>query len=395
MKKPFNKVIGIIGGGQLGKMLIESGMPFNLQYNVIDPDINSPCSKNALNFINADLYDKVAIEKLATISNVLTYEIEHINTEALAELEQKGFEIIPSSAILEIIKDKGKQKQFYTDKNLPTSFYKIVNNPNDYINILNEFKGEKIVAKLCKGGYDGRGVEICNKKDILNGRLPFNEPFILEEFVEGCTEISILVASDGNQTISWKSIQMHFDPHLNLVDYIFSPANISEETETKASNIAIKAIENLKGKGIFAVELFLTKNNEILINEIAPRPHNSGHHTIEASFTSQYEQLNRILLGLPLGNVDLVKPSAMVNIIGPADFSGDYEIKGLDFALKQQGFYLHLYNKLQSRPGRKLGHFTVLANTTSQAIEKAWEIKDKLKISNFYKNFYIKLIIEI
>lgn len=380
MKKPFDMVIGIIGGGQLGKMLIESGMPCNLQYNVIDPDINSPCSKYVTNFINADLYDKLAIEKLASISNVLTYEIEHINTDILAELEHKGHEIIPSSSILEIIKDKARQKQFYTDNNLPTSFYKIVNNPKDCINIINDFKGEKIVAKLCKGGYDGRGVEICNKRDIIEGKIPFNESFIVEEFVENCTEISILVASDGKQTISWKSVQMHFDPNLNLVDYIFSPANISEEIETKASNIAIRAIESLKGKGVFAVELFLKKNNEILINEIAPRPHNSGHHTIEASFTSQYEQLNRILLGLPLGNVDLVKPSAMVNIIGPVGFSGDYEITGLDFALKQQGFYLHLYNKLQSRPGRKLGHFTVLANTTSQAIAKALEIKEKLKI---------------
>lgn len=381
MKKPFHKVIGIIGGGQLGKMLIESGMPCNMQYNVLDPDPNAPCKKYALNFINADLNDKNAIEKLAQISDTITYEIEHVNTSALAELEKKGVEVIPSSSILEIIKDKGLQKQFYTQNNLPTTFYKLVKTPEEWKNVVKDFNGKKIIAKLCKGGYDGRGVALCEKKDIENGKIPFEQASILEEFVEDITELSVIVVSDGTNTISWSTICMHFDSKLNLVDYLYSPGNIGKEIEDKASAIAKRAINCLNGKGVFAVEMFLTKNNEILINEIAPRPHNSGHHTIEASYTSQYEQLNRILLGLPLGDTSTVKPSAMVNIIGPEHFSGDYQIEGLDFALKQKGFYLHLYNKMQSRAGRKLGHFTVLADTTEQAVEKALEIKKFLKIT--------------
>ncbi|NUM32285.1 MAG: 5-(carboxyamino)imidazole ribonucleotide synthase [Bacteroidetes bacterium] len=380
MKKPFHPIIGIIGGGQLGKMLIESGMPCNIQYNVLDPDPNAPCRKYALNFINASLENKNAIKKLSSVSNILTYEIEHVNTDALEELERNGVKVIPSSSILKIIKDKGLQKNFYTQNNLPTAFYKIVKSHDDWINAIDDFKGEKIIAKLCSGGYDGRGVALCNKTDIKNGKIPFEQPCIIEEFVNDITELSVIVASDGTKSVSWNTIFMHFDPKLNLVDYLYSPGDIESDIEEKVTEIAKNAIKCLNGKGVFAVEMFLTKENKIFINEIAPRPHNSGHHTIEASYTSQYEQLNRILLDLPLGNTSLIKPSAMVNIIGPENINGDYQIEGLDFALKQKGFYLHLYNKIQTRPGRKLGHFTILADTTKEAIEIALKIKKKLKI---------------
>ena len=380
MKRPFHKVIGIIGGGQLGKMLIESGMQWNINYNVLDPDPNAPCRKYANTFINAALDDKNAIEKLASISDVLTYEIEHVNTQALAKLESEKYNVIPSSSILEIIKDKAEQKQFFVKNNLPTSDFKVVNSIDDWQNSIKYFNCEKVVAKLCKGGYDGRGVQICYKNEIENGVIPFDQPCIIEEFINDIDELAVIVASDGENIVNWSTIKMHFDPKLNLADYLFSPGNFSEEIEYTATEIAVRAVKCLNGKGVFAVEMFLTKDNQILINEIAPRPHNSGHHTIEASITSQYEQLNRILLGLPLGNTDLISPSAMVNIIGASGFSGDYKIEGLDFALKQKGFYLHLYNKMQTREGRKLGHFTVLEKNTDLAIAKAMEIKKKLKI---------------
>lgn len=382
MKQPFNPIIGIIGGGQLGKMLIESGMPWNLQYNVIDPDPAASCKFYANTFINAGLKDAEAIKELAKISDVITYEIEHVNTEVLLELESQGKTIIPSPSILRIIQDKGLQKQFYADNNLPTADYRLVEKKEDWLKVLNLFEGEKIVAKLCKGGYDGKGVSICNKKDIEAGIIPFDEPCIIEEFITGCREIAILVASNGQETVTWPSIEMDFDPKLNLVDLLFSPGNLDSETEQKASKISVAAIKALNGKGVFAVELFITPKGEVLINEIAPRPHNSGHHTIEASITSQYEQLNRILLNLPLGNTDLVKPAAMVNIIGPDGVTGNYKLEGLVKAMQMPGFYLHLYKKNETRPGRKMGHYTILADTVDEAIKKALEIKETLKITS-------------
>ncbi len=380
MKQPFHPTIGIIGGGQLGKMLIESAMPWNVQYNVLDPDPSASCKAYAKTFINAGLKDGEAIKELAKISDVLTYEIEHVNTEVLLELEKAGKIIIPSPSILQIIQDKNLQKKFYTDNHLPTASYKLVEKKEEWINGLNQIEGEKIVAKLCKGGYDGKGVSICTKKDIEAGNIPFEGPCIIEKFIEGCRELAILVASNGTETITWPSIEMDFDPKLNLVDFLFSPGNVDRAIEEKASEIAIAAIRALNGKGVFAVELFITPQGEILINEIAPRPHNSGHHTIEACITSQYEQLNRILLNLPLGNTDLIKPAVMVNIIGPKNLTGDYKLEGLDMAMQIPGFYLHLYKKNETRPGRKMGHYTVLADTVEDAIIKALEIKETLKI---------------
>ncbi|MFM9944198.1 MAG: 5-(carboxyamino)imidazole ribonucleotide synthase [Bacteroidia bacterium] len=382
MKQPFEKVIGIIGGGQLGKMLIESGLPWNMQYNVLDPDPSASCKDYAKTFINAGLTDGEAIKELAKISDVLTYEIEHVNTEALLELESQGKTIIPSPSILKIIQDKGLQKKFYTDNGLPTAKYRLVAEKEDWVEVLNILEGEKIVAKLCKGGYDGKGVSICNKTDIVNGIFPFDGPCVLEEFIANCREIAILVASNGIETLTWPSIEMNFDPKLNLVDYLFSPGNLDKATEQKASETAIAAVKALNGKGVFAVELFITPQGDVLINEIAPRPHNSGHHTIEACITSQYEQLNRILLDLPLGNTDLIKPAVMVNIIGPENSTGNYKLEGLDKAMQIPGFYLHLYKKNETRPGRKMGHYTVLAETTEEAIIKALEIKEILKITS-------------
>ncbi len=380
MKHPFHPVIGIIGGGQLGKMLIESGMPWNVQYNVLDPDPEASCKSYAKTFINAALTDGAAIRELAKISDVLTYEIEHVNTEVLLQLESEGKKIIPSPSILRIIQDKGLQKKFYSDNNLPTAKFRLIEKKEDWAGILNLFEGEKIVAKLCKGGYDGKGVSICKKSEIEKGNLPFDKPCIVEEYISGCKEIAILVASNGLETASWPSIEMDFDPNLNLVDYLFSPGNLDDATEQKASEIAVAAVNALGGKGVFAVELFITPHGYILINEIAPRPHNSGHHTIEASITSQYEQLNRILLDLPLGKTDLIKPAVMVNIIGPENIKGDYKLEGLSRALQIPGFYLHLYKKNETRPGRKMGHYTVIADTPDEAIKNAMEIKDTLKI---------------
>ena len=246
---------------------------------------------------------------------------------------------------------------------------------------LSQIKGEKVVVKLCQGGYDGKGVAIVDRSEILKGKFPFNGPCIVEEFISESREIAVLVCSNGIETLTWPCVEMHFDPTLHLVDLLFSPANLDKATENKACNIAVAAVKALNGKGVFAVELLLTSDGEILINEIAPRPHNSGHHTIEACITSQYEQLNRILLNLPLGNTDLVKPSVMINLIGPDNISGNYKITGLEDSMTEPGFYLHLYKKNETRPGRKMGHFTVIDDSILGAKNKALKIKNTLKIS--------------
>lgn len=380
MKKPFQPVIGIIGGGQLGKMLIESALPWNVQYNVLDPDNEAPCKKYAGTFINASLKDDASIRQLAAISDVLTYEIEHVNTNTLLDLEAAGKVIIPSPRILQIIQDKSLQKQFYTDNQLPTANFYKVETPEQWLSAIQNLPGDKIVAKLCKEGYDGKGVSICSKTEIQNGKFPFEGPCIIEEFIQGCREMAVIVAGNGATFKTWPVIEMDFDPALNLVDYLFSPANLETSIADEMCNIAINAIKALDGKGVFAVEFFLTPDNQILINEIAPRPHNSGHHTIEAAHTSQYEQLNRILLDLPLGDTSLFQSAVMVNIIGPAETKGDYRLDGLDTAFATPGFYLHLYKKNETRPGRKMGHFTVLADTVEKAVERAMIIKKQLKI---------------
>lgn len=380
MKSPFDKTIGVIGGGQLGKMLIESGLPWNLQYNILDPDAEASCRDYAKTFIHAGLKDAKAIRMLAGISDILTYEIEHVNAEILLELEEEGHLIVPSPSVLQIIQDKGLQKNFYTKNHLPTAKYKELKKNADWAEVLEFFEGNEVVAKSCIGGYDGKGVAICKKSEIIKGIFPFDGPCVLEEFIANSKEIAILVASDGENLVIWPAIEMVFDPKLNLVDYLFSPAALSSDVEFKAGEIAVSAIKALKGKGIFAVEMFVTDQGEVLINEIAPRPHNSGHHTIESSNTSQYEQLNRILLDLPLGSTELLKPAVMVNIIGPEDVQGDYKLVGLDTAMKQKGFYLHLYKKNETRPGRKMGHFTVVGEQVESTIKDALELKKNIKI---------------
>ena len=381
MKEPFKKRIGIIGGGQLGKMLIESSMPWNVQYNVIDPDINASCKDYANHFINSGLKDANAILELAKMSDVLTFEIEHVNIEVLIELEQKGHLIIPSPKVLKIIQDKGLQKAFYSENDLPTANYLRVSSNDEWLKSIKVLNGDKVVAKLCQGGYDGKGVSIISKQDILDGNIPFDGECVVEEFIDSCREIAVIVASNGKETVCWPSIEMVFDPKLNLVDYLFSPANIDDTLEKQACELARQAINAFEGKGVFAVELFLTPDGKFLINEIAPRPHNSGHHTIEASYTSQYEQLNRILLDLPLGSTELISPAVMVNLIGPPDLIGDYKLEGLEKAFSVCGFYLHLYKKNETRSGRKMGHFTVIANNVKNAISLALDIKKTIKIT--------------
>lgn len=379
----LRKRIGVLGGGQLGRMLIEESMRLNLHFNILDADINCSCSTLANNFIHGKLTDEAKIRELASISDVLTYEIEHVNTEALLLLEQEGMQIIPSPRILQMIQDKGLQKQFFKDNNIPGSHFILVEHADEWKSAVKELGSTQVVAKTRKGGYDGKGVAILNREGILNGtvQIPFDVPCVLEEFIVCSKELAVIVARDdkGN-TVSYPSIEMEFDPEANLVTVLLSPARVGSMIEEKAEEIARKVVDSFKGIGLFAVELFLDEAGTVFVNEVAPRPHNSGHHTIEACYTSQYEQLARILLGLPLGSTEMVQVAGMVNLLGPEGFSGAYQFENLDRVSKIPGIFIHLYAKAESRPMRKMGHVSIMAPTIEEVVEKAIYVRKHLRI---------------
>jgi 5-(carboxyamino)imidazole ribonucleotide synthase len=375
--------IGIIGGGQLGKMLIEEGIRYNVRFATLDPDANSPAMPISNLHITGSLQDAEKINELASHADVLTYEIENINTEALFALEASGKLLIPSPKILQIVQDKGLQKQFYIDNNIPTAPFAIVKNASEWKDTLLKNNFTKFAAKLCQGGYDGKGVVLLTATDILENKvaIPFDEPTVLEAFVQNDKEISIIVARglDG-EVKCFDAVEMEFDAVANLVTYLKCPATILESVHEKAKKIAVELIEKMNGFGIYAIEMFVTPYGEIIVNEMAPRPHNSGHHSIEACYTSQYEQLIRILLGKPLGDTSIIQPSAMMNILGATTFSGAYKLQHETELLKMQGVYIHDYGKADSKPMRKLGHVTVMAKTEEDLKKKAEKVMGMLEV---------------
>ena len=378
----LKKRIGVLGGGQLGRMLIEESTRLNLHFNILEADANCPCAALANNLILGSLMDEEKIRELAAISDVLTYEIEHVNTAALLKLEAEGKTINPSPKILQMIQDKGLQKEFYVKHEIPSGKFFLVNNKEEWHRLIPLLGSKKFVAKTRTGGYDGKGVAILDTQEMIDfpERIPFDVPCVLEEFIECEKELAVIVARDSlGNIISYPSIEMEFDPIANLVTILLSPARVGTIIEEKAEEIARKVVHHLNGPGLFAVELFMDKAGNIFVNEVAPRPHNSGHHTIEACYTSQYEQLARILLGLPLGSTEMVKAAGMVNLLGAKDFSGQYRLENLDLISKLQGVFVHLYAKAESKPMRKMGHVSILANTLEEVIEKANYVIKHLK----------------
>lgn len=378
---PHKQIIGIIGGGQLGKMLIEASSPYNFKYHILENDANCPAAHLAEKVVVGKLTDDAKIRELAKSVDVLTYEIEHINTDTLLDLEAQGMKIIPSPKVLQIIQDKGLQKHFYVNHKIKTAPYFIVNKTEDWSTCLGLIKGDKLAVKLCKGGYDGKGIALCDRQDLANGIFPFDEPCMVEMYIPNVRELAIIVARDQMGGIKvFPEVEMFFNPTSNLVEFLFSPSRFNEDIIAKAKALALKVVESFNAAGLFAIELFIDENNEVWVNETAPRPHNSGHHSIEAFYTSQYEQLNRILAGYPLGDPAIIKPAAMLNITGPTNFSGPFQLDNLTYLLKTPGVYVHLYNKQASKPHRKLGHITVLADTLEILLEKAEIIKKHIKI---------------
>jgi 5-(carboxyamino)imidazole ribonucleotide synthase len=376
-------VIGVIGGGQLGRMFIEEALRYNIECIIADADPDCPASVIAHEHIVGSIAEEGSILRLSELADILTYEIEHIYIEPLLQLEREGKKkLIPSPQILKMVQDKGAQKLFYRQHGIPTADFFLVHNGNEWKSVVKESGWQKWVAKSRTEGYDGRGVTIVSSRELNDGKVsPMEVPAVLEEFVDCEKELSVIVARDQQgKTALFPLVEMEFDPRANLVTMLIAPARVSEAVKQKAEAIALKVVKALDGPGLFAIEMFLEKTGRLLVNEMAPRPHNSGHHTIEACYTSQYEQLLRILLGLPLGSTKQLQPAVMLNILGALDFSGAYYLAGYGEMLKEEGVYIHLYGKKESRPMRKLGHITVLGETVDEAIKKAERVRSLMKV---------------
>jgi 5-(carboxyamino)imidazole ribonucleotide synthase len=375
--------IGIIGGGQLGKMFIQKASQWSVPINILDRDYSCPACNVANHHIIGSITDGDEIQKLSDISDILTWEIEHIDVDKLIELKKQGKTIIPDPEILKIIQDKGKQKLFYQQHGIPTSPFFIAANKQEAKEKLSGTKFKKVAVKSTTGGYDGKGVFISKAKDILKDEtiIPFDVPVMVEEFVECKTEIAVLVArSISGEMAVYPPIEMEFDPKSNLVSFLVTPANVPEYLQDRAKQIALQCAEAFGSPGLFAVELFLSEEDELLVNEIAPRPHNSAHHTIEGFYTSQYEQLLRILLDIPLGSAELKMPCAMINIVGPEEKSGKYRLKYFKELNEMTGVYVHLYGKSESKPNRKLGHITIVHPTRERVLEITRKIRPLTEI---------------
>ena len=382
-KKKFssNFKLGILGGGQLGKMLIQDCIRYDIHTKVMDPNKEAPCQKICNEFTIGNLTNYEDVVSFCEDVDVVTVEIENVNTDALEFLEKNGKKVFPSSKTLRTIQDKSKQKDFYIEHDLPTSSYKNYDSLSDVITDFNEGKITlPKVWKSAKFGYDGKGVKIIhNSNDLQN--LP-DLPCLIEEKVKIKKEVSVIVARNKNkEEICFPAVEMEFNDHSNLVEYIICPANISKKLEEKAYNIAIKTAKSFNSIGLLAVELFITENNEILINEVAPRPHNSGHHTIECCLTSQFDQHIRAVLNLPLGNTSLKRPGVMVNLIGENEFEGNVVYENIRKILEIPGVSAHLYGKKKSRLNRKMGHVTIVNKDINEAKTIGKEVKKLIKVT--------------
>jgi len=368
--------IGVLGGGQLGRMMIQSAINYNLDISMLDPDPNAPCAHLVENFQVGELTDEALVYQWGQAFDLITIEIENVSVAALRRLEREGKQIYPQPGIIEIIQDKRKQKIFYKANGIPTADF-ILTDTKDEVKAHASML--PAVNKLGKEGYDGRGVQILKKEEDLE--KAFEKPGILELLIDFEKELSVITARNKRGEVSCFPVaELSYHPVQNLVEFLFAPAQIPVEIEKKAYDVAKDVIHKLDLIGLLAVEMFLTKDGEILVNEVAPRTHNSGHHTIEASLTSQFEQHLRAVLDMPLGAVDLITPAAMVNLLGEDKFTGNARYEGLEECLSMKGVYIHLYGKKLTKPFRKMGHVTITDDSIKSLKEKARRVKDTLKV---------------
>src|SRR5690554_335702 len=368
--------LGVLGGGQLGRMLIQSAMNFDVHVYVMDLSITAPCGKLAHEFTEGDIQSYDDVIAFGKDKDVITVEIEHVNVDALEELEKQGVKVFPQPKILRLIQDKGLQKNFYKENNIPTAPFYLINNQSD----INKYKNElPFVQKLRKGGYDGKGV--LTLKSVEEFENAFDAPSLIEKRINFKKELSVLVArNEHGEVKSFPVVECEFSEKLNLVEFLFSPADISTQIEKDATNLAKQVINKLGLVGLLAVELFLTQEDELLVNEVAPRTHNSGHHTMECNFTSQFEQHLRSILGLPLGNTGVKRPGVMINLLGEEGHEGPAKYEGIEKAMKMNEVYVHLYGKQNTKPNRKMGHVTITNSDIENAKIEARKVQKLLKV---------------
>ena len=379
----MNKKIGIIGGGQLGKMILDETNKIDLQVSILDPNKNSPCKNLTKNFILGDFNDFDTVLNFGLAHDIISYEIEHINVEALDELVSRGIEVQPTPEILRIIQDKNLQKSFFKENNFPTSDFSYFNSKND---LLNSFKKSNLsfpcVWKKTKFGYDGFGVKILNTKNDFS-KLPDAE-MIIEDLIEFKKELSVIVAVNKKGDIkAYETVEMEFNPDSNQVEFVISPANISENINRNAKKIAYELAKKINLIGLLAVEMFLTNDDKILINEIAPRPHNSGHFSIDACPTSQFKQHINSIMNFELGETSHQNCAVMLNLVGGNSHTGEVKYENLDLVKNQKNVYIHIYGKKITRPNRKMGHVTVICDNFASAYKKAKEIKEIIKVKSY------------
>ncbi|MEC7955289.1 MAG: 5-(carboxyamino)imidazole ribonucleotide synthase [Bacteroidota bacterium] len=372
--------LGILGGGQLGKMMIQAASKWDIEIHVLDPDESCSCSALCHQFHHGSFKNYNDVLEFGRKVDILTFEIEHINIEALKVLEKDGIKTYPQPEALEIIQDKGIQKQFYSRHNIPTSNFHLFNNKKEILNAIHDdIIHFPFIQKSRKDGYDGKGVVFIN--DVHNLDRLFDVPSMIEEFIEIEKEIAVIVSRNENgETNTFPTVEMEFSSEANLVEQLICPSEIRTDLDHKAKELAISIIENLNMVGNLAVEFFISKNGLLLVNEVAPRPHNSGHQTIEANITSQFEQHLRAILNYPLGSTKLLSPSVMLNILGEPNHTGKVFYKNFETCLSKEGIYIHIYGKKITKPFRKMGHVTIVDETMEKAKEKAKFVKETLKV---------------
>jgi len=375
--------MGVIAGGQLGKMLIQEASKWDIATYVLDPDEGCSARNVASVYVKGDFNDFDTVYEFGKLVDILTFELENVNIEALQKLKSEGLKIVPDPDILALIQDKGLQKEFYVKHALPTSSFICCENEEEIIEAMKAGKlAYPFVQKLRRGGYDGRGVSLIHSSEdtLLTGTS------MLEQKVEISKEIAVIAArNSAGEVRCFPAVEMAFNDQTNLVEEIFCPANITQEQDKTAETLAIDIIEKLDMVGLLAIEFFIDKEGEILINEVAPRPHNSGHHTIDSVVTSQLEQLLRAILDLPLGSTKLTSASVMLNLLGEPGYEGPVYYEGFSECLAIEGVKIHLYGKKNTRPSRKMGHVTVLSDTVENAFKKAEKVKNLLKVKSWEK----------
>lgn len=373
--------VGVLGGGQLGKMLALAAGNWHLPMYFLDESKDFPAEPFATGFVEGSFKNYDDVYDFGKKMDVLTIEIEHVNTDALLQLEKEGLTIHPKPSALNIIKDKGLQKQFYQQHQFPTSDFQLFDTEEDLRKAIDNQKiTYPFVQKSRTAGYDGKGVAIIRSEADLQTKL-LSDACVVEELVDIQKELAVIVARNSSgEVVAFPTVEMDFNAEANLVEFLVCPAQIDHYIAQAAENLAKAVIEAFDICGLLAVELFLTKDNQLLINEVAPRPHNSGHHTIDSCYTSQFEQHLRGILNLPLGSTKMKSPAVMVNLLGESGYSGHVLYQGLEECLAVEGVNVHLYGKAETKPFRKMGHVTVLGETVEVAKQKARQVQNTFKV---------------